>query len=231
MQPYIFPYIGYFQLIYAVEKFVIYDDVTFIKQGWINRNCILVKGEPLIYSVPVSKASQHTLIRDVKIDHVSYDQWRAKFYKTLEQYYRKAPQFEIILQLIKNVFDGEEQFISRIATSSIKAVCTYLSISTELVETAVCYQNSHLKAEDRIIDICRQENKQIYVNAAGGRHLYTHEKFNQNGIGLKFIKCKDISYQQFDYPFILSLSIIDVLMFNKIETIQTMLNLYELDAP
>lgn len=228
MQPYFFPYIGYFQLISAVDRFIAYDDVTFIKQGWINRNRILANGTSSLFSVPLSGAGSHALIRDVIINKALYADWCKKFYKTLAQYYRKAPQYDNVLPMIKVVLDSEPQLISTYALQSIKAVCAYLAINTEIVETATNYQNSHLKAEDRVIDICRQECTQIYVNAAGGRELYSHDNFKRNGIELKFLKSRDISYKQLGYPFVPWLSIIDVLMFNTPETVHELVNQYDL---
>jgi hypothetical protein len=228
MQPYFFPYIGYFQLIKAIHRFIAYDDVTYIKGGWINRNRMLANGKPLLFSVPLSGASPNKLIRDVHIDKVSYNAWCRNFFKTLEQYYHQAPEYENVLPIIKDVLACNAQTISVLAIHSIKAICAYLGITTEIVETATNYNNSHLKAEDRIIDICRQESAQIYVNAAGGRELYFYDNFKENGIYLKFLRSQDISYKQGKNPFVPWLSIIDVIMFNTPETVHELLDQYEL---
>jgi hypothetical protein len=127
-----------------------------------------------------------------------------------------------------DVLACEHQTISTFAIHSIKAVCTYLAITTEIVETAINYRNSHLIAEDRVIDICCQENAHIYVNAPGGQELYSYDRFREKGIELVFIKSMNIAYQQFGHPFVSSLSMIDVLMFNTIETIRQLINQYEL---
>ena len=224
MQPYFFPYIGYFQLISAVDRFIAYDDVTFIKQGWINRNRMLANGSSLLFTVPLSGAGSYTLIRDVSINNALYAGWCKKFYKTLEQYYRKAPHYEKVLPVIKDLLNSEPKRISTFALHSIKTVCAYLAITTEIVETAINYNNSHLKAEDRVIDICRQEGAQTYVNVDGGRALYSHGNFERNGIDLKFMKSRDISYKQLGNPFVPWLSIIDVMMFNSREEIKEYLN-------
>jgi hypothetical protein len=228
MQPYFFPYLGYFQLINAVDKFIVYDDVSFIKQGWINRNRILANGVPLMFSVPLSGVSSHTSIRETLINTPVYAVWRKKFFKTLEQYYRKLPHYEQVLSIISDVLAGEHMQISALATHSIKAVCAHLSISTEIVETASHYGNAHLKAEERVVDICQLENARVYVNSVGGQELYSHETFRGNGIDLKFLKPNKIKYKQFHYPFVPWLSIIDVLMFNSTETLQQMISQYEL---
>lgn len=228
MQPYFFPYIGYFQLIKAVDKFVAYDDVTYIKQGWINRNRILANGAPLIFSVPLSGAGSHVLIRDVKINMNLFSTWRTKFFKTVEQYYKKAPQYEQVLPLLQDVLVGQPTHISHLALHSVKLVCSYLDIGTEIIETAVKYDNSDLKSEERVIDICCQELADIYINAAGGKELYLRDNFKMHGIDLQFIKSKDVFYNQYKTPFVPWLSIIDVMMFNSPETIHHFLCEYEL---
>jgi hypothetical protein len=228
MQPYLFPYIGYFQLIKAVDRFIAYDDVTFIKQGWINRNRILANGKPLLFSVPLRNASSNKLIRDVHIDNASYADWSKKYFKTLEQYYRKAPHYKNVLPVIMDAFSGERELISELSIRSIKTFCMFLDIKTEIIDTASHYRNNHLTAEDRVIDICHQEGAHIYVNASGGQELYSTDNFRRNEIELKFLKPGDICYKQFDCSFVPWLSIIDVLMFNAPETVQLFLNQYVL---
>jgi hypothetical protein len=228
MQPYLFPYIGYFQLINAVDKFIIYNDVTFIKQGWINRNRILAEGSALFFSIPLNGASSYKLIRDVSINELLYDKWKKKFYKTLDQYYKKAHYYEKVLSIIKIALESKHQLISAVALCSIKEVCEYLAIETEIAETVDIYSNNYLKGEDRIIDICRHEAATDYINAEGGRSLYSRNAFEENKIELRFIKSNNIVYKQFDSPFVPFLSIIDVMMFNSSEEIRRMLDDYEL---
>jgi len=228
MQPYFFPYIGYFQLIKAVDKFIVYDDVTYIKQGWINRNRILANGTALMCSVPLKGAGSHVLIRDVVINVGLFDAWRKKFYRTLEQNYRKAPNYEQVLMLIQEVLAGEPSHIATLAVHSIRSVCNYLHINTDIVETAVKYNNSELKSEERVIDICCKERTDIYVNAYGGQELYSRDHFKIRGIDLHFIRSRDVLYVQYKTPFVPSLSIIDVLMFNSQKTVQKLLNEYDL---
>jgi hypothetical protein len=223
MQPYLFPYIGYFQLINAVDKFLIYDNVTFIKQGWINRNNILVNGKPLLFSVPLHNLSSYTLIRNTEINKNSYCKWKDKTYKTLEQNYKKAPFYKETLALAVSVFELNPVYISTLASQSIKMVCAYLSIPTVIINSAVKYNNDHLKAFNRVIDTCSQEKADSYINTSGGTHLYSKDVFKNNGIDLYFIKTNAISYKQFDKPFVPNLSILDVLMFNSIDETKNLL--------
>jgi len=227
-QPYTFPYIGYFQLVNAVDKFIAYDHVTFIKNGWVNRNRILVNGTPSMFSIPLDQASSSKLIRETAVNPTLYPNWRNKFYKTLEFNYKRAPHYEQVLQILKEILDGDHKLISEIAIDSLKSVCSFLEISTEIVEVEFRYGNTSLKGENRIIDMCRSENANIYINAIGGQTLYSRETFRKNGIDLKFLEPKEITYRQMGKPFVPWLSIIDVLMFNsKVET-RSMLDDYRL---
>jgi WbqC-like protein family len=226
MQPYLFPYIGYFQLINAVDKFVVYNDVSFIKQGWINRNNILVNGRPFLFTIPVKNISSYSLIREVE---VSYDiEWRSKLLKTIQESYRKAPYFKNAFQIIENTFYTKEQYISRLATKSILEIAKYLEIETELQESSAIYQNNGLRSQARVIDICKKELTSQYINPIGGNKLYCKDVFKDHGLQLNFIKTCPLKYNQFKSNFVGNLSIIDVLMFNSPSEVSMMLKEYEL---
>ena len=229
MQPYLFPYIGYFQLIKAVDQFVIYDDVTFIKQGWINRNRILSNGKACFFTIPLSGAGSHTIIHDVVINTNLFTNWRCKFLKTLEQSYSKATYHQNILALINEILSYKTSNISELALFAINTVCDYLSIKTNPIKSSTIYHNNELHSVERIIDICIKERATTYVNAPGGTALYTYDQFISHGIDLYFLKPHEIIYQQYSSPFIPKLSIIDVLMFNSVERIKTFLNAFTLE--
>src|SRR6266498_1735594 len=107
MQPYLFPYLGYFQLIHAVDRFVVYDDVAFIKQGWVNRNRILINGQPSYVTVPLKQASSFRQIRDIEIDDSPQNrEWPSRFLKSVDNAYRRAPQFTHVFPLIESVVDA-----------------------------------------------------------------------------------------------------------------------------
>ncbi|MCD6012866.1 MAG: WbqC family protein [Flavipsychrobacter sp.] len=220
MQPYIFPYIGYFQLINAVDRFVVYDDVTFIKGGWINRNKILLNGAAHVFTVPLKNASSFVTIGNTEINHALYDSWKNKFMKTLEQAYRKAPYYETGYKLVSGVLNSKSNTIGELAAKSIIDTCSYIGVKTDFVTTATHYGNSELKAKDRVIDICKKEGADTYLNATGGKELYDKDDFRNNGLELKFIKTHGISYPQLGNEFVPWLSIIDVMMFNSPEAIQ-----------
>ncbi|MDP5140076.1 MAG: WbqC family protein, partial [Spirosomaceae bacterium] len=212
MQPYIFPYIGYFQLINAVDKFVIYDDVNFIKRGWIHRNNILVNNSANMFTVPLSKPSQNNLINEVELGDLT--SWKEKFLKTTEQSYKKAPHFETVFSLLERTFSSGETYIGKLALRSIQEVCFYLEISTEIESSSEVYGNPELKGQERILDICLKEKAEHYINPTGGRELYSKNLFAENGVKLNFIQSEKVIYPQFKNEFVPWLSIIDVLMFN-----------------
>jgi hypothetical protein len=226
MQPYFFPYIGYFQLINAVNKFIIYDDVNYINKGWINRNNILVNNNSNLIQVPLIGASQNRLIRDILV--LNEEKWKEKLLKTIYFNYKKAPFFNQIVELIKDVLISDFNNISDLNYSAILKTCTYLNIDTEFVRTSSTYENYFLKGENRILDICLIEKAEVYINPIGGIDLYEKDKFLQHNIELYFIKTKIVEYKQYGDKFIPGLSIIDIMMFNSPSEIKTMLNQYEL---
>ena len=226
MQPYIFPYIGYFQLINAVDKFVIYDDVNFINKGWINRNRTLNNGKDSLFTIPLKEASQNKLINEIDIN---WDiAWKSKFLKTLEQCYKKAPFYLEILLIIEQTLSIDDEPVSKVIEHNLRLICNYLDIKTEIISSSTIYKNTHLKAQERILDVCLQEKASQYINPIGGLELYDKDFFEIKGIQLNFIKSNPIEYPQFKNEFVPWLSMIDVLMFNSKEKIKEFLDNYEL---
>lgn len=223
MQPYLFPYLGYFQLINAVDTFVIYDDVNFIKQGWINRNRILLNGSEYMFNIILNGASSFKKINEIEIIPNNH-----KLIATIKQAYRKAPFFIEAYPVLNNIFLDKETNLAFFLTNSLYAIAKYLDINTPIVVSSEIEKDTSLKGEDKVIDICRQLKANCYINAIGGHELYSKEKFAENGLELNFIKSNPIMYNQFNNQFIPWLSIIDVMMFNSPEEINKMLNQYEL---
>lgn len=229
MQPYIFPYIGYFQLINLVDKFVFYDDVNFKKRSWINRNKILINNKGFLFTIPLSQSSQNISINKICISH-NYN-WKRKFLLSLEKSYHRAPFFKEIFSIVQQVFSKEKKMISEMCIESVTSVLAYLDIQTLIIKSSSIYQNKHMKGQDRIIDICKKENSDIYYNLIGGLKLYDREKFFSNGISLKFIRAHKSNYKQFTDVHTPNLSILDILMFNSKEQIKTMLDSYNIINP
>lgn len=228
MQPYFFPYIGYFQLINAVDKFVVYDDVNFIKGGWINRNNVLINKKTFLFTVPLENSSSFIQIDQTRLHSKFYQIWKIKFLRSLEQSYKKAPYYDDVFFLIEKILNTESNFISHLAIESIKGVCSYLDIKTQIIDTSKQYNNKYLSGQDRIISICQFEHANQYINPIGGIDLYSKDDFKNNAIILNFIKTKPIVYKQFDNEFFSWLSIIDVLMFNSKNEVMRILNEYDL---
>lgn len=226
MQPYFFPYIGYWQLMKAVDEYVIYDDVNYIKNGWINRNNILLNGNKYLITLPLDKASPFQLINQVRI--TSNDNFKQKILRTIEQAYKKAPYFDNIFPIIQAVIMEKSCLISQALINQFKLVNDYLGIKTKLIVSSDLKKDNELKAQDKVIHICKLLNGTNYINAIGGQELYSKSDFEQEKLKLNFIKAKDISYIQFKNEFVPYLSIIDIMMFNSPEKINEMLDQYEL---
>jgi hypothetical protein len=224
MQPYFFPYIGYFQLINAVDKYVIYDDVNWINRGWINRNRLLLNGKDFMFNIIVLGASQNKLINEITVEAN-----QSKLLKTIETAYKKAPFYVTVFPLIKSIIDFENKNLARYLGDSLIQIANYLDMTTEFIYSSdIKGKKSSLKGQDKILDICKVLGATEYSNAIGGQELYDKVEFEQNGIKLSFLKTHPIEYKQFKNEFVPNLSILDVLMFNSVEEIKGMMRMYEL---
>jgi len=226
MQPYIFPYIGYFQLIDSVDTFVVYDDVNYIKKGWINRNNILINGKSHLFSISLKEVSQNKLINEINIDGDL--KWKNDLLKTMALSYKKAPFFSEVFPVIEAIILYEEVNLAKFLTHSLRKICHYLAIDTNIVVSSEIEKDNNLKAQDKIIEICQKLGTTQYINAIGGMELYEEQTFTNHNIALQFIKSNPIKYTQFKNEFIPWLSIVDVMMFNSAAEIKTMLANYEL---
>ncbi|WP_242091626.1 WbqC family protein [Aestuariivivens sediminicola] len=222
MQPYFFPYIGYFQLINTVDEFVFYDDVNFIKKGYINRNTILVNGDCYQFTLPLKKASQNKLINETEV--ALFKKWADTFLKTLQFAYKNAPHFESVYSLVKDVLEDDAKTVSQIAINSVIKVCGYLELTSCFSLSSRDYSDCKTsKKADRLIAIAKEAGKYNYINPIGGQKIYTKTYFKDRGISLNFLQTDRIRYDQFQHPFVDSLSIIDVLMFNSKEQTKSLL--------
>lgn len=223
MQPYFFPYIGYFQLIKVVDKFVIYDDVNFIKRGWINRNRILSNHNGLLITLKIEKSSTSRLINE----HMIF-QDNKNLTETIRRAYSKSTNFVEAFSLIRKIFENSERNLSSFLEFSINEICNYLEIDTEIVVSSKLRKNNNLRGEEKIVEICKVLNANMYINPIGGKDLYSRERFKREGIDLCFLKTKDFKYKQYKEEFIPSLSIIDLMMFNSKDKISKFLDHFEL---
>ena len=217
MQPYFFPYIGYWQLIHASDRFVILDDVNHIVRGWVNRNRLLINGQPTYITVPLQHASQNKKICDTKL--VPSRAWRDKMTKTIENTYRKAPYFDEVFPLIERLIRYPSEFLADYLAYQLQTLSKFLGISTDFVATSRAYGNNEITGQKRIIDICKREGATVYINPHGGQKLYDADAFFSAGIDLRFVFTRPLNYRQFSPEFTPDLSIIDVMMFNSKKTI------------
>lgn len=223
-QPYIIPYIGYWQLINAADIFVILDDYAYIKKGWINRNRILINQEPRLFNLAIEKMSQNKLISETNLVTINQDKIR----KTVWHAYHKAPNFTEGYALIQAILSYPERNLADFLSHGMQVIGDYLGIKTRFIKSSSLEGNSLFKREYRIYDQCARLGADTYINAIGGMQLYDFEEFKKRGITLKFLKTQPIEYKQFNHPFVPNLSILDVIMFNSREEVIKMLDQYDL---
>jgi len=222
-QPYLFPYLGYWQLINLSDIYVISDSMQYIKKGYINRNSILIDGKKHLFTLETLGVKENSLINEVKVGNN-----RKKIVKTIFYTYKKAPYFYEVYPLIEDILLYEEENLARYIGNSIKEIAQYLDIDTRFIYLSELQGETKLKAQARTIDICKRVNATTYINAIGGQKLYNREDFAKEGIELKFLQMENIEYRQFNNDFEPYLSIIDILMFNSVNKIKKMLNKYRL---
>lgn len=227
MQPYFFPYIGYWQLLNAVDQYVIFNDVNFINRGWINRNRILCQGRPLYINIPLNKASQNKKINEIEV--IQDQKQTARLLRTLRECYCKAPYFQTVFDMLSDTLLGNnEKYLDQYLCRTMQAVCNYIGIKTPMVFSSDISIDSDLRGQERILGICKTLGASEYYNAVGGQALYEKGLFHQYGIRLQFIKTNSIIYSQSEKEFLPNLSIIDVMMYNSTNEINCLLEAFEL---
>ena len=219
MQPYLFPYIGYFQLLRSVDLFIFYDDVHYIKGGWINRNRILVNGTASYFTVELRGASPNRLINEVFWNDNS-----PKLLRTLQVAYARAPFFTGAYALVRECFSRAGPSIGDLAGLSVEMVAGYLGLQTRFERSAERHRESRgLGRARRLISIAKQHEANTYINAIGGREIYDEAEFKAEGVDLRFLEARIEPYRQFGRTFVPGLSMIDVLMFNSPDRVREML--------
>jgi len=233
MQPYFFPYIGYFQVIHAVDKYLLHGGLPYLKKGWVNRNRILgPDGRPAYVNAEIRARSSHTKIDDIEL--VPSRHWKDKFLRGVSYIYRKSPFFDDIYALIENAVAADTERLSELNKRCIVSICDFLGIRTTIattdgsfapLEERLSKPETELRLEFpglrlsvyrrkvvRILEICRQEGAATFVNAIGGIALYDRAEFRSNGVELYFVETQPFTYPQRAPQFVPDLSIIDVLM-------------------
>lgn len=217
MQPYFLPYVGYYQLISSVDMFVVYDNIQYTKKGWINRNRVLVNDKEAYITVPLQKASDFL---DIGQRQLSPDYDRRALLNRIRGAYLKAPFFDPVMDLITDVVTSPESNLFDYIHQSIAKTASYVGLQRPIVRSSEIDADHSLRGQDRVISICRALGADRYVNASGGRSLYSSSDFESNGITLSFIEPAPFEYRQFGAAFVPWLSIVDVLMFNDLDTVR-----------
>jgi WbqC-like protein family len=223
LQPYLFPYLGYFQLIHAVDTCVLYDDVQYIKGGWINRNNILIGGQKILFTIPLHGASPNKLISEIDIQ----DDF-SKFLKTVGMAYSRAPYSQPVTELLQKICAYEDKNLARFTGNSLQEIVAYIGIGTKFIYSSKIPKDASPDAQGKVIAVSKALGCDMYINPIGGQELYAREVFRQQGIELLFLKTHFQEYRQLGKVFVPGLSIIDIMMFNSPEEIQQMLSDYEL---
>ena len=229
MQPYFLPYLGHFNLINAVDKWIVFDEVQFIKHGWIERNRVLnSKNEWSYIKVPLKKYNRDTLIKNIQINSV--ENWKNKILAQLTSYKKKAPYYKQVIDFLNEAFEYDSNSIVQLNSHLLNKTCDYLGITFD-------YQilsEMNLKIDpiegpgDWALNISKALNADIYINPVDGREIFDKEKFIKHNIKLKFIKPVLSDYVQRIGRFEKGLSIIDVMMFNDKESLKQIINEYEI---
>lgn len=217
MQPYFLPYIGYFQLIGAVETFVVYDNIKYTKKGWVNRNRMLRNGEDVTFSLPLAKDSDSL---DIVQRELAADFDRQKLLNQFKGAYSKAPYFDVAFPVLTRIVLNEERNLFRYIYQSIVELCSHLGLATEIRISSEIDIDHDLKSQDKVLAICNALGADSYINAIGGLELYRHEDFAAQDVALQFIKAKPFEYPQFAGQTVQWLSIADVLMFNSLDVVK-----------
>lgn len=227
MQPYFLPYIGYYQLIGAVDTFIVYDNIKYTKKGWINRNRILLNNTDVMFSLPIKKDSD---VLNVVDRELATDFDPIELLNQFRGAYARARYFNQMFPLLERIICCDERNLFRYIHHSIVQMCEYLGITTEIRISSHIAIDHYLKGQDKVLALCQAVGANTYTNSIGGLELYSRDIFRTQGIELKFLKVKPFEYPQFGAPFVPWLSIVDVLMFNSLDVVHTCIDThYELN--
>lgn len=229
MQPYFFPYMGYFQLIAASDVFVLHDDVQYIKGGWVNRNRILLNGESRMITFPVQKDAYELPINARR--YVDDQQARKDIINLIKQAYAKAPCYRQVFAMLDELLMFEDRNVARFNENLIRRIAGYIGLSCKIITSSGMEKDDSLAGEPRVLDMCKRLGATDYTNPIGGTELYHQVSFQKCGITLRFLETQNERYEQRSDTWVPFLSIIDVLMFNSVEEIRLLLTKYRLLDP
>ena len=220
MQPYFFPYLGYFQLMAACDIFALYDDAQYIKGGFVNRNRIHPAGGNSWFTLPVKTASHKLAINQRHYE--DYGKTGPQLSR-LENCYGRAPHYDKVMALIDGVLRHPDRNVAKLNAFLLEEICTYLGWNRKFVDSSSIDCSPHHRGQDKVIALCKKLGADRYINAPGGRSLYDAAAFRAHGLELSFLEPSCPPYRQFGGDFIPNLSIIDVLMFNEADAVRAMI--------
>ena len=225
MQPYFLPYLGYWQLLAAVDQFVVYDNIQYTKKGWINRNRFLRHGAEALFTVPLKKGSDYL---DVAERSLADDFDPRMLLNPLAEAYRHAPYFQAAFPVLETVVAAAPRNLFSYLHHSITTIADYLEIRTPIVVSSTVAIDHGLAGQDKVLALCAALGTTRYINSIGGRELYSVSDFAARGIELRFLQSRPVTYAQYDHSFVPALSIVDVMMFNSKDAVRGMLGAYDL---
>lgn len=229
MQPYLFPYLGYFQLIAAADVFVLGDDLQYIRSGWVNRNRILNNGEAKLITFPLKRDRYDLAINQRQLSD-TFDDEVGCLLNIIKQSYAKAPYYPQVMPLLERLLRFPVKNLALYIENSIREMCAYLHIDTPILRGSDLDIATPTDKQDRVLKIVQTFACDRYLNPIGGVELYDTGYFADNGIALRFFKMDAIAYRQLKGDFVANLSIIDVLMFNCVEQVQELLQYYSVST-
>ena len=224
MQPYFLPYLGYWQLLAACDRFVLYDNIEYTKKGWINRNRFLQHGQPAYFTVALKHESDHL---DVAARSIADGFDGARMLRQFADAYRKAPQFASVYPIAERIVLAKMTNLFEYLHHSIQVTAEFLEIRTPIVVSSTVAIDRGLKGQDKVLAICGALGAHRYLNSMGGTALYSRAAFEARGVALGFLQTRSVGYRQFDGAFVPQLSILDVLMFNSRDRVRVMLGEFD----
>ncbi len=221
MQPGYLPWLGFFELIYNCDLFVLLDDVQYTKKDWRSRNRIRTKDGWIWLSVPVlTKNKQIQLINEVKIN--SSISWRRKHLKAIEINYNKAEYFNDYFPYFEKLYTIDWEYLLDLNIEIINWVVKMLNIKTPLIKSSGL--NAEGRKEDKIINICKALNAGELYDTKAARGILDLDKFEKNEIKIRFQDYQHPSYRQIYEPFIPYMSIVDLLFQYGPKSLNVLLN-------
>lgn len=235
MQPYLFPYLGYFQLMNCVDKYLFCGDMQYIRWGWVNRNQLRIHNlnQPYFFTFPAAGDDHRKKINERHYENLKRSCDKLK--RSICQDYRKAVNFEEAYSVVEEALSFQEDNVARFNMHANEAIARYLGIGAEISCTDIVedeefwHEFNRLDREERGVYLCQYYKARTFINAIGGTALYRKEFFAENGIELCFLRMDDVVYPQFGKEFIPNLSIIDVMMHNRPDALRLLLKQYRLE--